>query len=195
MKRHDYLFVGLAPSPVVLAALLGHTFVEGWNWNPGGFVFLWAVLAIAAFLYKRIATSPGAIAAHRLAAALGVLTGFVVFWMSIGPKIIGEENPGNLLYLLAILLGYIGAGASRFRPARLAWVAFGIAAALLVIPVIAFLLWPSNFDHGHPRVQLTSTVLAAMFVTSGLLFRSGGPKAGRGATPGKNPPLRFSYPG
>ena len=62
--------------------------------------------------------------------------------MSIGPKIISEENPGNLLYLLTILLGLIGVGFSRFRPAFLAWVAFGLAAAILVVPVITLLLWP-----------------------------------------------------
>lgn len=171
MKRKDYLFVVLSPSPLLLIALLGNTFVEGWNWPPRAFVLLWTVLAVAALVYKLIATRPGAAAAHRVAAALAVLTGFVIFWMSIGPKIIGEENPGNLLYLLAILLGLVGVGFSRLQPARLARVAFGLAAALLVIPVVAVLLWPANFDHGYPRVQLTSAVFAAMFVTSGLLFR------------------------
>lgn len=172
MKRQDYLTVVLAPFPVLLIALLGNTFVEGWNWNPGAFVLLWVVLAIATLVYKLIATSPGAIPAHRLAAALAVLTGFLVFWMSIGPKIIGEENPGNLLYLLVILIGLIGAGGSRFRPAALAWVAFGLATATLAVPVITLLLWPSSdFSPGFLRVQLLSSVFAAMFATSGLLFR------------------------
>lgn len=171
MKRKDYLFVVLSPVPMLLVALLGNTFVEGWNWPPRAFALLWTVLAVVALVYKLIATRPGASPAQRLAAALGVLTGFVIFWMSIGPKIIGEENPGNLLYLLAILLGLIGVGFSRFRPARLAKVAFGMAAALLIIPVVAVLLWPSNFDHGYPRVQLTSAVFATVFVASGLLFR------------------------
>jgi hypothetical protein len=171
MKRKDYLFVVLSPSPMLLIALLGNTFVEGWNWNPGAFVLLWAVLAIAALVYKLIATSPDAAPAHRLAAALAVLTGFVIFWMSIGPKIIGEEHPGNLLYLLAILLGLIGVGFSRLQPARLAKVAFGMAVALLIIPIVAVLLWPSNFGHGYPKVQLLSSVFAAMFTASGLLFR------------------------
>jgi hypothetical protein len=174
MKRKDYLFVISAPFPMLLIALLGNTFVEGWNWKLGAFVLLWVVVAVAALVYKLIVTSPGAAPAHRLAAALAVLAGFLIFWMSIGPKIIGEENPGNLLYLLAILLGLIGVGFSRFQPARLAKVAFGMAAALLIIPVAAVLLWPSNFDHGYPRVQLTSSVFAVMFVASGLLFRSRG---------------------
>jgi hypothetical protein len=174
MKRKDYLFVVLAPSPMLLLALLGNTFVEGWNWNPGAFVLLWTVLAIAALVYKLIATSPAAAPAHRLAAALAVLTGFLIFWMSIGPKIIGEDNPGNLLYLLAVLLGLIGVGFSRFQPARLAKVAFGMATALLLIPVVAVLLWPANFDHGYPRVQLLSAIFAALFIASGLLFRSRG---------------------
>jgi hypothetical protein len=171
MKRKDYLFVVLSPSPLLLIALLGNTFVEGWNWPPRAFALLWAVLAVVALVYKLIATRPGASPAHRLAAALGVLTGFAIFWMSIGPKIIGEENPGNLLYLLTILLGLIGVGFSRLQPARLAKVAFGMAAALLIIPVVAALLWPSNFEHSYVRVQLTSAVFAGVFAVSGLLFR------------------------
>ena len=172
MKRRDYLTVVLAPVPVLVIPLLGNMFVEGWNWNPGAFVLLWVVLAVATLVYKLIATSPAAAPAQRLAAALAVLTGFFVFWMSIGPKIIGEENPGNLLYLLTILLGLIGVGFSRFRPAVLAWVAFGLAAAILVVPVITLLLWPSSdFSPGFLRVQLLSSVFAAMFATSGLLFR------------------------
>jgi hypothetical protein len=170
MKRQDYLFVVLAPFPLLLIALLGNTFVEGWNWPPRAFV-LWSVLAVVALVYKLIATRPGASPVERLAAALAVLTGFVIFWMSIGPKIIGEENPGNLLYLLAIVLGLIGVGFSRFQPARLAKVAFGMAAILILIPVVAVLLWPSNFGHGYAKVQLMSSVFAAMFVASGLLFR------------------------
>lgn len=181
MKRKDYLFVVLAPSPMLLLALLGNTFVEGWNWPPRAFVLLWTVLAVAALVYKLIATRPAAAPTHRLAAALSVLTGFVIFWMSIGPKIIGEENPGNLLYLLAILLGLIGVGFSRLQPARLAKVAFGMAAVLLIIPVVAVLLWPTNFDHGYARVQLLSSFFAAMFVTSGLLFRSGGASVAKAA--------------
>jgi hypothetical protein len=171
MKRKDYLFVVLSPTPMLLIALLGNTFVEGWNWPPRAFALLWTVLAVVALVYKLIATRPGASPTQRLAAALAVLTGFAIFWMSIGPKIIGEENPGNLLYLLAILLGLIGVGFSRLQPARLARVAFGLAAALLIIPVVAVLLWPANFDHGYARVQLLSSAFAAVFVTSGLLFR------------------------
>ena len=174
MQRRDYLTVVFAPVPVLVIPLLGNMFVEGWNWNPGAFVLLWVVLAIATLVYKLIATRPAAVPAHRVGAALAVLAGFLIFWMSIGPKIIGEENPGNLLYLLAILLGLIGVGFSRLQPARLAKVAFGMTVALLVIPVVAVLLWPTNFGHGYLKVQLLSSVFAAMFLVSGLLFRSGG---------------------
>lgn len=171
MKRKDYLFVVLAPSPVVVAALLGNAFVDGWNWNAGGFVFLWAVLAVVALLYKLIATNPAATLAYRAAAGLSVLTAFCVFWMSIGPKIIQEENPGNLLYVATVFLGLVGVCVSRFQPARLAQVAFAMAGALLLIPSVAALLWPANFHPGYLRIQLLSSIFAAVFIASGLVFR------------------------
>lgn len=171
MKRRDYLFVVLAPLPLVLAALLGNTFVDGWTWPPRAFFLLWVVVAVAALVYKLIATGPAASSAQRLAAGLAAPTGFIIFWMSIGPKIIQEENPGNLLYLLTIVLGLTGVGVSRLKPARLATVAFGMAAALFLIPAVAFFLWRDNFQPGFLRIQLLSSFFAAVFIAAGLLFR------------------------
>jgi hypothetical protein len=86
-------------------------------------------------------------------------------------QIIGDENPGNLFYLLTILGGFIGVGLARFQPAGLAKVAFSMAAALILIPAVSVLLWPSDFNPGYAKVQILSSGFAAMFLASGLLLR------------------------
>lgn len=170
MKTKDYLIVALAPVPALLIALLGNLFVEGWNWNPGSFVFAWVVIAGATLVYKLLATSPAATLAYRLGAGLAVLAGFLITWCTAAVQIIGEDNPGNILYGGVILTGLAGVGLSRFRPSGLAKAAFATAATFLV-PVIAALFWPSDFSPGVEKVFILNGCFALMFTGSGLLFR------------------------
>ena len=171
MKTRDYLIVALAPLPVLLIALLGNTFVAGWNWKWNDFVFAWVVIAGATFLFRLLATRKLANLAYRLGAGLAILAGFLVFWVTAAVQIIGEENPANPLYVLALLIGLVGVGLSRFQPARLAKAAFATAGALFLIPVIAVIFWPADFSPGVPQVFVLNSVFVLMFVASGLLFR------------------------
>lgn len=179
MKTKDYLIVGLAPMPVLLIALLGNLYVDGWNWNAGSFGFAWVVIAGATFLFRLLATRKFANLAYRLGAGLAVLAGFLVFWVTAAVQIIGEENPANPLYVLALLIGLVGVGLARLRPAGLAKAAFATAAALFLIPVIAVVFWPADFSPGVPQVFALNSGFVLMFVVSGLLFRRA---AARGAT-------------
>lgn len=171
MKTKDYLLAALAPTPVLLIALLGNRYVEGWNWNPGSFVFAWVVIAGATLLYRFLATRTFASLAFRLGAALAIFTGFCVFWLTAAVQIIGEENPANPLYVLVLLAGLLGAGLARFRPAGLAIAAFATAGAVFLIPVVALIFWPGDFSPGVGRVFLLNFAFVLMFATAGGLFR------------------------
>jgi hypothetical protein len=171
MKTKDYLIAALAPTPVLLLALYGNRYIEGWNWNPGSFVFAWVVIAGATFLYRLLASRKTANLAYRLGAALAILTGFLVFWTTAAVQIIGEENPANPLYVLVLLGSLAGVGFARFQPRRLAHTAFATAAAIFLVPVIALLFWPDDFSPGVPQVFLLNGVFVALFAAAGLLFR------------------------
>lgn len=171
MKRKDYLIVTLVPSALLLLPLVGSLTVVGWNWKWNDFLMAWVVFAIATLFYRFLATRPMANRAYKAGAALAVVTGFVITWVNLAVQIIGDDNPGNVLYLLAILGGFVGVAVSRLRPAGLAIVAFALATALMLIPVGAVLNWPADFSPGYPKVQLLSAGFAAMFFVSGLLFR------------------------
>src|SRR6478735_4015256 len=171
MKTKDYLIVVLAPLPVLMIALGGNLYVEGWNWNPGSFVFAWVVIAGATFLYRLLATRKLANLSYRLGAGLAILAGFLVFWCTAAVQIIGAENPANVLYLGVILTGLAGVALSRLRPAGLAKAAFATALATFLVPVIAFLFWPADFSPGVPQVFALNSGFVLMFTVSGLLFR------------------------
>lgn len=171
MKHKDYLLIALVPLALLLLPITGQLTVDGWNWSWHDFVFAWVVFTFATWFFRLLVTRPMANFAYKLGVTLAVLTGFFITWTNLAVQIIGDENPGNLLYMLTILGGFIGVGVSRFQPTALAKVAFGMAAALLVIPVISVLLWPADFNPGYPKVQVLSSCCAAMFIASGLLFR------------------------
>jgi len=171
MKRKDWLIAMLAPIPVLLIPLLGNLYVEGWKWSPDSFVFAWVILVGATLIYRLLATSPAVNLAYRLAAGLAVLAGFLIFWFTAAVQIIGDENPANLFYLGAIVVGLGGAALARLRPAGLANAAFATATTTMLVPVIAFIFWPSDFRPGVGKVFTLNGLFALMFIISALLFR------------------------
>lgn len=183
MKTRDYLIVALAPLAVLLIPLVGNLTVAGWNWTWHDFVFGWVVIATATFVFRLIATRKFANFAYKAGAALAVLAGFLVFWITAAVQIIGDENPANVLYLGVILTGLVGTGLARFRPADLAKAAFATAAATFVVPIVGLILRPSDFSPGIPQVFLLNGCFVAMFAGSGLLFRHAAGRAGPSAPP------------
>lgn len=171
MKTKDYLLVTLIPLALLLIPFFGNLYVDGWNWRPGDFVFAWVVLAGATFIYRLLATRKTASLFYRLGAGLAVVSGFLVFWVTAAVQIIGDENPANPLYVLALLIGLIGVGLSRFQPAGMAKAAFATAAALFLIPIVAVIFWPADFSPGVLPVFVLNGGFVLMFILSGLLFR------------------------
>lgn len=171
MQTKDYLISTLAPLAVLIIPLVGNLTVEGWNWTWSDFVVAWVLLAFAAGLLRLLMTRTWSNFAYKTGAALAVGAGFLLFWINLAVQIIGDENPGNLLYFLTIAGGLVGVARSRLAPVNLARVAFGMAAVLLVIPAVSFVFWPADFNPGYPRVQILSACFAAVFAGSGLLFR------------------------
>jgi hypothetical protein len=165
------------PLGLLLVPITGQLTVEGWHWKWHGFVFAWAVFTFATWFVRFLVTRPAANLPYKVGVTLAIVTGFLVTWSDLAVQIIGEDNPGNVLYLLTVLGGFIGVVISRFRPGGLSIVAFAMAASFLLIPAVAVLNWPADFDPGYPKIQFGSAVLAAIFTTSGLLIRRAAPQA------------------
>ncbi len=178
MQTKDYLLVAFAPFALLWIPLVGMQVSADWQWTSSDFVLMWALLAGTTFTYRLFATRRGANLAYRAGAGLAVATGCLLIWVNLAVQIIGDGNPGNTLYFAAILLALAGVGVSRFQAAALARVAFGLAAAVLVIPVIAVLTWPADFSPGFPQVCALNAVFVALFAGAGLLFRHAARTAG-----------------
>ncbi|HEY8993473.1 MAG TPA: hypothetical protein VIM71_02210 [Lacunisphaera sp.] len=183
MQKKDCLIVALAPLPVLAIPLVGNSVSEEWNWTWHDFVFAWVVLTGTTFVYRLMATRMDSTVIYRLGAGLAVAAGFLITWLTAAVQIIGDDNPGNILYAGVILTGLTGVALARFKPAGMARAAFATAFATILVPIIAAVFWPADFSPGMVPVFLLNGFFALMFVGSGLLFRRAARKSrGSGAT-------------
>lgn len=169
MKTKDFLIVAIFPLCVLMIPFVAMQFTQEVNWTFSDFAVMWVVLSIPTFLFRLLVTRPQPVT-YKLGAALAVVTGFFITWVNLAVQIIGDENPAFILYFVALLVGLAGVGLSRLQPAGMAKAAFATAAALFLVPIIAVLFWPSDFDPGVAPVFFGNTLLVLAFVTSGLLF-------------------------
>ena len=171
MKTKDYLIVALAPLLVLLIPLVGIMVSEEWKWTWSDFVVAWCLLAGTTFFHRLLATRKVANFAYRAGAGLAVAAGFLLTWVNLAVQIIGDDNPAFVLYFIVILIGLAGVGLARFQPTGMANAAFATATATFLVPVIAVILWPTDFSPGVWQVFVLNFGFVALFAGAGLLFR------------------------
>ncbi len=91
------------------------------------------------------------------------LFAYVVFALTaFAYRLLATRQWSNLTYRL---------GLARLQPGGMAKVAFGMAAALFLIPVVAVIFWPADFSPGVAKVFLLNFAFVLIFIVAGLLFR------------------------
>jgi hypothetical protein len=203
VMQKNIVRIALAIGCILLVPLLGNFFM-GWHWPPFAFVVWGAVLFGTGLTYELIARKGGAIA-YRVAVGIACATGFVLVFINAAAGIIGD-GAVNLMYLGVLAVGFLGALIAHFQPRGMALALFATAAAQMLVPVIALVIWKAGwqellidpnsphppFEPGIAPVFGLNAVFALLWVVSGLLFRHAGnlpskipgEELGRGASPG-----------
>ncbi|GAB1489587.1 hypothetical protein MASR2M8_20400 [Opitutaceae bacterium] len=154
----------------MLIPLTASRFAEGWNWGVADYVLAWVMMTGVGFVYALVTRKSDHIA-YRLAAALALLTAFMIVWGTIAVGFIGsDDNPANMLYGGVLLTGMIGAGLARFSPVGMAWAMVATAIVQMLVPVVAYLFWRSDFSPGVLQVFALNLAFALLFVASAGLF-------------------------
>lgn len=148
---------------------------QGFNWSVGDFVFMGALIFAAGFAFEFIANRSRTFT-FRAGVALGVLTAFLLTWVNLAVGFIGNDNPANAFYFFMPLAGLVSAIVVRFDVQGMSRTLFALAAAQMVIPVIAAVMWPADFAPGIARVFGLSAIVALMWAGAGLLIQQAGPK-------------------
>jgi hypothetical protein len=163
---------------VLLIPGLGNRFVDGWNWNFGGFVVAGVFLFGTCLTYELVSRKADTIAYRvavgvALAAAL-LLVWMNAVWMSDAVEIVGNENPANAMYFGVPIVGIVGAAIARLRPNGMARALFAMALAQALVTGIVLVLWLPQITSWAPaavRMFGLNAAFALLFVGSALLFQ------------------------
>ena len=159
------LRVALVALGLLMAPLVASQVVDGWNWNPGAYVFAYVMFFGTGLAYALIARKMGAWA-YKAGVGLALVAGFVMGWATM--VITSEsENLANLMYVGVLAVGAIGAWLARLEARGMARALFAMAAALALVNVM---LW-SGGPMGPLWFLVTHGVFVTLFAASGLLFR------------------------
>ena len=160
------LRVALAALGLLMVPLVASRVVDGWNWPPKAFVFVYVLFFATGLAYALIARRMGAWT-YKAGVGLALAAGFALGWSNM-VHVSDLENPANLIYFAVLAVGIVGAFLARLQPRGLALTLFAMAATLALIAVIL----PSGAPPDLARnMAIGHGVFVALFTASGFLFR------------------------
>jgi hypothetical protein len=151
---------------------------HGWHWTLGDFIFAFVLLFGTGLAYE-LMTRKSDNAAYRFAVGIAVVSALLLVWVNAAVAIIGDDNPANVMYFGVIVVGVIGAIMARQQPYGMARTLFVMAMAQMLVPVMALIIWQTDFAPGVVGVFALNGCFTALWLISAWLFR----KAAREHTP------------
>lgn len=160
------LRVALVALALLMVPLVASRVVDGWNWNPLAFVFVYVLFFLTGLAYALIARRMDAWT-YKTGVGLALVAGFALGWFTM-VHVADSENPRNLLYYAVLAVGAVGAWLVRLEARGLARTMFVMATTLALIAVAL----PSGAPPDLARnMAVGHGVNVALFTISGLLFR------------------------
>jgi len=160
------LRVALGALAVLMVPLVASQVVDGWNWNPGAYVFAYVLFFGTGMLYAVIAGKMGAWS-YKAGVGVALVAGFALGWSNM-VHVADSENPANLVYYSVLAVGGVGAWLARLKARGLARTLFAMAATLASIAVML----PSGAPPYLARnMAILHAVFVALFTAAGLMFR------------------------
>lgn len=148
------------------------TFLARWHWKPGVFVLAFVLLlGGAGLIYELITKKKLSNRTYRFAVGVALAAVFILVWMNAAVGGILGDDPANMMYFGVLLVGIIGASIARLEPSGMARALFATAFAVVLIPVIAWLIGTPAFANGMVAVFGLHAFFGLLFVGSAVLFR------------------------
>lgn len=146
-------------------------FAAGAPWTPSDYVVAGALFAIVG-LGIELAVRLSNDIVYRVAAAVAVVTGFLLVWVNIAVGFLGhEENPANLMFFGLLGLTLIGALAVRFRASALARLLVATAVGQVLIGVAALTLGlGASGDRGTYEAVMGTSMFTVLWLAAAWLF-------------------------
>jgi hypothetical protein len=167
---------------ILLIPSVGNHFVDGWNWDFGGFVLAGTFVFGTTLAYELVTRNVDRIA-YRTAAGIALAAAFVLVWMN-GVQAADHVNPAAVMYFGVPVLGIIGATMARLQPDGMARALFATALAQVSVLTCALMIRNPQVTPWTPAVLRgfgLNAFLVMLFFGSALLFRKAAPAE---STPG-----------
>jgi len=155
--------------------LLGNHFVDGWNWPPGAFVVVGALLFGMGLTYELVTRNRDAIA-YRAAVGIAFAAAFLLTWGNFVQM--ADVTPAAAMYFGVPMVGAVGAAVARLRPKGMARALFATALAQALVWAVAFTILitrnPQVTSWTPPELRgfAGNAFNVMLFVASALLFRT-----------------------
>ena len=151
--------------------LVAMQFTKEVTWSLGDFVVFGGMLLMVGIPLE-LAARASRSWAYRGAAILALLGMFLTIWANLAVGIVGsEDNPANQLFFVALLVGIVGTAVARAKAQGMAWAMAATAVALEAAFAVAVVGPTDEPFVPHVREFIGTSVFAALFVASALLFR------------------------
>lgn len=163
---------GLLAMPAIAMALGA----PGVNWDETDFIVMGVLLAAACGAVE-VMMRMSDDWAYRVGALGAVGTAFFMVWSTGAVGLIAPEgHPADVVILVVLAIGVLGAVAGRFRAGAMGLTLFAMAAAVFVLPMGALLLIPDIGGYDGPLrypsgLLAISTVFTLGYILAGGLFR------------------------
>lgn len=163
----------LTTALIMVIPALGNRFVDGWNWNIGGFIAIGSFIFCLGLAYELI-TRKVATIAYRAAVGIALVASFVLVW---GNFVQASDDvnpvPAAMMYLVVPIVAIIGGALARLRPGGMALALFATALAQALILAIVFSRNPpvTSWTGAVWRGFGGNAFFLMSFVGSALLFR------------------------
>jgi hypothetical protein len=140
-------------------------------WTPSDFV-VFGVMLLMVGIPLELAVRMSRNWYYRGGALLALVGMFLTIWANLAVGIVGsDDNPANMWFFAALLIGIAGSALARFRAAGMAIAMVATAASLEIAFVIA-VMGPTDEPFVSHWVELAGTsIFAALFLGSAALFR------------------------
>lgn len=135
---------------------------DGVNWGPMDFAIIGVLVLGSGLLYEYAAMRARNVA-HRAAVGIAVTAGLLLVWVNLAVGMMDVE-PGNLLYVLVLLVALVGAAIGRFEPREASIAMFAAAGAHAVVAIVALV------TSLGPTLPADAFFVGA-WIASALLFR------------------------
>jgi drug/metabolite transporter (DMT)-like permease len=171
LGRMPWRAIGWGGAAALLALpFLAMQFTNEVVWTASDFVAIGVMLLMVGIpLEVAVRMSPSW--SYRAGAALALLGAFLTVWANLAVGIVGSnDNPANLLFFGALLIGGAGAIVARFR-ARGTDLAMAATAAALGVAFVIAVSGPTDEPNvPHWRELIGTSAFAALFLASSALF-------------------------